>query len=608
MTRATEQHDRICEVLRRSVLFATLRDEVREDLAAHLELRTLDGGHVVFREGETADSMFILLSGRLRVSRRGVQGALNLYNEIVPGESVGETGMILGQPRAADVTAIRNSVLAVLHRSVFESLLIRHPVELNRLFSQAIYNHLRHATHAPERQIAQSFAVMPLLSEDDAIEVASGLASALGSRGKARLIAAAEGSADRGVGAIDATALPDRESLDLLERHFDYLVYSVGPGVSELSRQAFRDADQVIFVASAGIAPSRQAIERQFSADPSFALKRKHLVLLHRSDARVAESVVEWRQAMEFERIYPVRAGVESDYGRLSRFLTGDATGIVLGGGGARGFAHLGVIRALEEAGIPIDIIGGNSMGALIGAQYARGESIDRILDATQRFAQGGEWPTLPVISLLSGRRVARDLERMFGDTTIEMLWQPFFAAACNLSRAATTVQDRGLVWRAVLASNSPAGLLPPVIHDGDLLVDGAILDNVPVGAMRQRLGAPLEKRRGNGTVIAVDVDIQQDLGVGPGVSRLSVWKSVRRHLPGSVETQPGIGDILYRAGHIGGLQQRERTAKLADYYLEPPVSGFELMSYRSAREIADVGYRYAVEQIARWDRSTLHR
>jgi predicted acylesterase/phospholipase RssA len=552
--------------------------------------------------------MFILLGGRLRVSRRGTQGDLSLYNEIVPGESVGETGMILGQARAADVTAIRSSVLAVLHRSVFESLLIRYPVELNRLFSQAIYNHLRHATHAPDRQVAQSFAVMPLASGENAIEVARGLTLALGKRGKARLITATDGLAIGGVSDIDTSPLPDRETLDQLERQYDYLIYVVGPGVSESSQQAFRDADQVIFVASAGIPPTRQAIEHKFSSDPSFALKRKHLVLLHPAAAATAESVAEWRQAMEFERIYPLRAGVVADYGRLSRFLTGDATGIVLGGGGARGFAHLGVIRALEEAGIPIDIIGGNSMGALLGAQYARGESIDRILHATQRFAQGGEWPTLPVISLLSGRRVARDLKRLFGDTTIEMLWRPYFAAACNLSRAATTVQDRGPVWRAVLASNSPAGLLPPVIHNGDLLVDGAILDNVPVGAMRQRLGAPMEKRRGNGTVIAVDVDVQQDLGVAPGVSRLSVWKSIRRHLPGSVETQPGIGDILYRAGHIGGLQQRERTLKLADYYLEPPVSGFELMSYRSAREIENVGYRYAVEQIARWDRSTLHR
>jgi NTE family protein/lysophospholipid hydrolase len=195
-----------------------------------------------------------------------------------------------------------------------------------------------------------------------------------------------------------------------------------------------------------------------------------------------------------------------------------------------------------------------------------------------------------------------RDLRRIFGETLIEQLWLPYFAAACNLSEAVTTVQDSGLLWRAVLASNSPAGLLPPVPSNGQLLVDGAILDNVPVGAMRQRLGIPLEKRRVHGTVIAVDVDVQAGLGVEPEINRLSAWRTIKGRLTGSADALPGIGDILYRAGHIGGLHQRERTIKLADQYLEPPVAHFPLMAYGSAAEIAEVGYRYAREQIDQWN------
>lgn len=604
MTVSADRLNRICEVLRGSSLFGVLNETVLRDLASCVEIQTIHGGSTVFREGDQSNSMLILLNGRLRVSRRDALGSLNLYNEIVPGESVGEAGMILVQPRTADVMAIRDSTLAVLHRAGFESLLVRHPLELNRVFTQAIYNHLRHTPQAIDRRLAESVVVVPLHPGPEASEVAQSLTRAFMKRGRARHIST---SSEDGPAAADhAFSENDNEWFDQLERQNDFLVYEAEPVTSAWTKKAFREADQVIFVAASSAAPGESNIEAQLSKEPSFSLKRKHLALLHPAGTEYAQAVGEWRGKFEIERIYPLRSGDAQDFGRLARFLTSSAVGVVFGGGGARGFAHLGVLRALEEVGIPIDIIGGNSMGALIGAQYASGLPIAQILDQTRRFALGGEWPTVPVISLLSGRRIERDLRRMFGNMNIDALWRPFFAAACNLSRAATSVQDTGMLWRAVLASNSPAGLLPPVLHNGELLVDGAILDNVPVGAMRQRLGAPLEKRRGNGTIIAVDVDVQQDLGVHPETGRLSVWKSIKGHFPGVHDEQPGIGDILYRAGHIGGLHQRERTINLADHYLEPPVADFPLMGYRQAAEIAEVGYQYTMEKIREWDLQAL--
>jgi NTE family protein/lysophospholipid hydrolase len=298
-----------------------------------------------------------------------------------------------------------------------------------------------------------------------------------------------------------------------------------------------------------------------------------------------------------------VRERHHGDYARLARFLNGTPVGLVLGGGGARGFAHLGVIRALHECGVAIDLIGGNSMGALIGAQYASEFALDDIIERTRRFALGGERPTLPLISLMSGKRVERDLKKMFGDAQVDGLWRPYFASACNLSKGCTVVQESGPMWRAVLASNSPAGLFPPVLFQGDLLVDGAILENVPVSAMRARLGSPQEKRRGNGTIIAVDVDVQQDLCVHADMARLSVWGTLKGLVRPGLARNPGIGEILYRAGHMGGLSQRARAVAQSDHYLEPPVGKFPIMGYRSAASIVEVGYRYAMEKVSQWER-----
>jgi len=573
-------------VLRTSHVFGALELVVLNDLAEALEIETVEGGNLILREGDVAESMLIVVSGRLRVSRKNPDGSLRLYNEVSPGETVGEAGIILEQRRFADVTALRDSTIAILHRGRFEYLLMRHPVALNRVFAQAVYHQLRHTPQRAEQRRAHAFVVVPLHSSAPALAVADGLAQALAGYGKALR--------------VDASFL-ENDQLDELEAAFDFLIYQADAQDSVWTRRAFRQADQVIYVAAEGDPSAVFEVERRLAAEPGCSMKRQHFALLHPANAAMPGDLACWRKGRQVERVYPLREGHLDDFGRFARFLTGRAVGLVLGGGGARGFAHLGILRALADSHIPVDVIGGNSMGALIGAQYACGLGLDEIREQTMRFALGGERPTLPVISLLSGRRLERDLRQMFGDQRIEQLWSPFFAAACNLSQACTTVQESGLLWRAVLASNSPAGLLPPVLRDGDLLVDGAILDNVPVGAMRSRLGTPFEQRRGNGTIIAIDVDVREDMGVDPALARLSVRKTIRSYFSASAETSPGIGNILYRAGHIGGLHQRARTMAMADHYLEPPVAGFPLMGYRRAAEIAEVGYRYAMEEIRLW-------
>jgi NTE family protein/lysophospholipid hydrolase len=592
-------NERVINVLHASRVFGALHAQVLADLASLLTIHTVPGGSMVFREGEASDSMLFVISGGLRVSRQDDTGAINLYNEVRPGQSVGEIGLILQQPRTSNVMAMRDSCLALLSRASFESLLQRHPVELNRAFVKTVYDFMRHETQVKSQKYAQAFVVIPLHDDADAGEVASSLVKALSRQGSAFHF---KPPADAMSDMPTAPAALLSHQPDDREDEFDFLVYQAQFRASSWSRRAFRQSDQIIFVARAGSSCALEDHERRLSEDPGFSIKRKHLVLLHRSSAVFPLQVADWRGLRQFERVYPLRQKHSNDFARLARFLTETPVGVVLGGGGARGFAHLGVLRALEETGIPVDLLGGNSMGALLGAQYACGASLTDILERTRRFAAGGERITVPVVSLLSGRRVERDLKKMFGETMIEDLWQPFFATACNLTRGEMTAQDSGPLWRAVLASNSPAGLFPPVLMNGDLLVDGAILDNVPVDAMRVRLGSPLEKRRGNGTIIAIDVDVREGLSADPSLARLSAWRKVRSLFSTGTHGNPGIGEILYSAGHIGGTYQRSRTIAQSDFVFEPPVSSFTLMGYAHAPEIAEVGYRYAMEKIDQWN------
>ena len=235
---------------------------------------------------------------------------------------------------------------------------------LNQVFARAIYNHLRHSSQVVERRHAQIFVVVPMAPRAQSNEVAAGLTRAFAQIGRAHHVTP------------DAERMPDPESTmgwrgkdryDELEEQFDFLVYEADTSSTSWTKRSFRQADQVIFVADAQGSHRIGELEQLLGVEPGFTMKRKHLVLLHPADTSDPSEPARWREGREFERIYPIREKNSGDYARLARFLTGTAVGVVLGGGGARGFAHLGVLRALEQTGIVVDLIGGNSMGALIG-------------------------------------------------------------------------------------------------------------------------------------------------------------------------------------------------------------------------------------------------
>ena len=278
----TPDPSRVLDVLRASGVFGGLPDAVLQDLAATLQLQFVPGGDIVYREGEQAHSMFFLVSGRLRVSRRDRAGALQLYNEILPGESVGEAGLILQQPRAADITALRDSTLALLTRADFDRLMMRHPLELNRVFAQAIYNHLRHTSQVVQRRQAQIFVLVPLCPGGSCRAVAQGLTRAFARIGRAHHVAP-ETERDLHPDATSGWVALDR--YDELERKFDFLIYEADTDGSSWARRAFRQADQVVFVAQPDASTEPGKLELRLRDEPGFTMKRRHLVLLHPAGA-----------------------------------------------------------------------------------------------------------------------------------------------------------------------------------------------------------------------------------------------------------------------------------------------------------------------------------
>ncbi len=574
--------------LRRTVarFFRVSASEEVDSLLAEFQVLEIPGSAWLFRQGDPADALFLVARGRLQVWGEDEEGgAARLLGELGSGQSVGEVGLLTGGTRTAGVRAIRDSLLLRLDRAAFHHLAARHPALVLNVTAQ-VAERLRDRTaaHGGVARGLENLAVLPLGQEARVARLAAQLATALEAHDSVRHLVASW-AGDRDESAL-AEALHEQE-----ERH-RFVVLEAESRRSAWSELCRRHADVLLLVADARATPS---------AGPWASLGRKEgaaarriLVLLHPGDE--ISGTARWLAALPADQVHHIRAScAERDIARLARVLAGEAVGLVLGGGAARGFAHVGVIRAIDEAGIPVDWVGGSSIGAVFAAARALDWEPARI-DALARKAFVEENPlgdfTLPLVSLLSGRRLRRLVLQYFGGD-IEDLPIPYFCVSSHLDRGELTVHERGPLWRAIRASVALPGVLPPAVVDGHLAIDGGILNNLPVDVMRER---PV------GRVIGVDLSARKERRVDydevPGP--LEILRN--RLLPfGRRKSAPNILSLMMKASLVASAAHSRSMHKQADLLLMPPVGSFGLLDVRSFDRIVTVGYEYAREHLAAW-------
>ncbi|HEY4137936.1 MAG TPA: patatin-like phospholipase family protein, partial [Casimicrobiaceae bacterium] len=395
------------------------------------------------------------------------------------------------------------------------------------------------------------------------------------------------------------------EWLDAQEAEHEFVIYECDPEFTPWTARCLRQADRVVLAASAPADPQMSRVEARLYQQQSKGRRAAtELVLVHARDAKMPERAEVWLVDRPVSAHHHIREGNQSDIARLTRLLLGDGVGIVLSGGGARGFAHLGVLRALEECDVPIDSIGGTSMGAIIGGLAACGYSHEERMERA-RFGFGNHPPdkdyTLPIVAINHGGRSNTMLRSMYGDVLIENLWTPFFCVSTNLTRAMPRVARSGPLWKWVRASSSPPGLAPPVFDDGQLIADGGILDNLPVGVMRATSGMRV--------TIASDVgaigDSLRDLPQWDGVSGWAVlWQRLRG---ANADRQsgrsgvPSLAEVLMLTSTINSVPAGLEARRLADLYLAPPPPDVKFMEWKAIDRVVDAGYRYAIERVREW-------
>ncbi|KAI5189242.1 lysophospholipid hydrolase [Nematocida minor] len=291
-----------------------------------------------------------------------------------------------------------------------------------------------------------------------------------------------------------------------------------------------------------------------------------------------------------------------NDMHRFIRTLKGTNVGLVLGGGGARGIAHIGIIEALEEAGIPIDAIGGTSMGAFVGALYAEGTNNKQVFIRAKRLSHliGSVWRiildlTYPICSMFTGKGFNWGLRMIFKNKRIEDLWLPYYCITTDISLFEEKQHKQGILWRYVRASMSLSGYLPPLCDNGSFLLDGGYMNNVPADAMRSM---------GIRNIIAVDVGSEVETTFSEYGDSINGFYILFQKIF-STKKFLSLTEIQYRLAYLTSMhKERSLKSDVSIKYIRPDLAGYKTMNFRQFDEIVAHGYQYGKKIISEWKAS----
>lgn len=550
--------------------------EAGEDAVSEVEAAgewfSIPGGWRLYQEGEPADALHFVVAGALIVLRKDEQD-----NEIVgyvrAGEPVGEMALIGGGAHTASVYALRDTELVRIARADYERIWHKHPVLLESIARRML---LRARQPRPD---AKSGAprVFALVAASPSVAIES-LARDL--RGRINAMGLKCAALFEETAGEQPTAF-----FEEIERANDIVLLVARMLPTAWYQLVLRQADRIWVFVRRDARPSRPM---PLIPDESAAARRFRLIdlVLLEEGGLQAAMALDWIEAVDAARIFRWRT--DRDAERLARTVAGNSVALVLAGGGARAYAHMGVLAALAEARIPVDFIGGTSMGAIIAAGVALGWS-NSDLDQRLRKAFVDSNPLsdyrVPVVSMTKGRIVDRRLLEHFDDTLIEDMRLPFFCAATDLAGGRLRIYRTGQVKDALRASIALPGILPPIVDRGAVLVDGAVLNNLPTDIMRTFH---------RGITIGVDVAQAQTLNAADFVSPPGFFGWIARH---GFKAPPPIVSLLIRTATIGIDPAAGR--KGCDILIAPDMGDIDVRDWKAYDRAVHAGYEATVKMLA---------
>jgi NTE family protein len=582
-------------LLQSSAIFGELSNNDRAEIWSRARVRALLRGEILVRQNAPSDTVYVVVSGRFEV---WIEDRENPVIEIGVGEPIGEIGFFSGAPRTATIIAARDSMVLELDRPSFDDVARRVP---------AVYQSVLRAL---ARRLADTNARVPSVKRVAATRTVAVIAG-----GRAEIPQAFFDRLEGVVGRADKSLLLRQEFvetrfpgaglddpavsrwLNAIENEYELIAYIADATLTDWTRKAIRQADQVLVVVAEGASELNPIESFAFETHPP---TRRRLVILHRRRAASVEGTADRLRRRDVAMHHHVALEDDADLQSLHRFLTGRALGYVGAGGGGFGLAHIGIYKAFAERGVVFDILGGTSAGAAVLGAFAVGmtaEEVDRGVHDIFVTSRGFKRYTLPRYALLDHLHFDDALQRQFSGVAIEDAWRPYFAVATLLdgSTQGPHLMRRGPVWKAVRASVSLPAILPPVItDDGRLLVDGGVIDNIPLRSMKSlKTGPNLVVHFGVRDTQRFEIDYASIPGR---------WRLMRRMLTSSGRrTLPAVPSpigVLERCLSMNQNPALLPTGPLDLVLNVPPFPGANFMDFDRHSEVFEAAHEWGRGQI----------
>jgi NTE family protein/lysophospholipid hydrolase len=572
---------------------------VVDEFVREVEWVEMVGGEILFLQGDPSDSVYFVISGHLSAwLNMGTENQRKI-GEIIKGECIGEMGLLTGEERGATVIANRDCVLAKLSQEFFYKISSKFPQLLLNL-SRIIIGRLKKSqTKGFHESTVSNIAVVFTSSNIDRAGFRDQFMRAIQAIDIAFSMDSESIGAQLGIADIAQIAPNDNQcsrlSIMLEERELThkYCIYFADLEANNWTQRCIRQADHLILVGNATDSPKLGSIEEDIKCVlESQKFLKKTLVLIHPQDTKIPSGTKEWLSRRDLSDHIHIRHNLQRDYERLARILTGNAIAVVYGGGGAKGMTHIGVTKALKEANIPIDLVAGASIGAVLASMIAMDLDVETLEQLACDFIKAKPFNdyTVPFVSLLRGKRIKNAFSENL-DYSLEDLWLNCFCVSTDISNNNIEIHRHGPLLDALMASVALPAIFPPVIKESRLLVDGGVMNNLPGDIMRDLYDCKL---------ITVDLGGETEMIV----ERLSFPKAAHqlrdRLIPGrKTEYYPGLMEILVRSITVGSSRLSKQVKEMADLSLELPVSKYNTVNLKRMKESLKIGYHFTKKQLA---------
>ena len=577
MPGATEAE--LLAALRRLPHFAELTPELLALVAARARRRTASRDDVLCRAGEPGEEFFLVIRGAVRIAVPTPRGE-EVVAELGAGEWFGEMALITGEPRSASATTATDTVLAVLARADFLELVAQVPA-LGLALSHALSRRLRARLQGrPPRPAPGVVVAVTSAPNTRNTTLLGNLAAALATESDGPL-AFLDHSVSDTPGHPGVHVLSDR-STDLRALRAAHRLALVRVSMTDARAPRLVTGADAIWALDAdepgavsawihSLAPT-VPVTGIFCGDP---------VSREPASVTLDASVLETAPLVHSAPRSPAARALRG----LARRVLGRRAGLALSAGGAKGLAHIGVLRCFERAGLEFDLIAGTSMGGIIGALVAMGRESRALLSAFGPFVADIRRSLLdfglPEVSLLRGEKKRAAIREQVGERDFRDLELPFWTVAADLVSGHEVVLGTGPLWQALDATSAIPAIFPPVAAGERLLIDGWVVNPIPVDVLR---------RQGADVVVAVDVAAGLDPTLkvdvaSPAVDAAGGLQRLRRRL-----ANPAIVRLVMRAMEVAARERTLANLALADASVQPDLAAYSVADVSHLPEIVERG------------------